>query len=429
MPRVSDHVFNNGTRLVVVPRSDQDLVTVTMHLMSGSAHDVNTGATSFAAELLTRGTERLTAEEFDELVEYHGCTIRSAAQKTSVTLQGLGLVEQLGHVISLMAECVTTPRFDARELEVVRGRWMSELEINQRDPDWLASQASNKVCYANHPYARRNRGSAADMANITTDKIRAAHERLLASQRTIIIAGPVELPAVLPMLEPFIHALPQASFDAGLPQAHMRERTAVVAKNPGAVQSAFRISLPCVPYSHPDFSGLQLVANVLGGYTLARLFMVLREQKGYTYGAYAVPVVRQHAQTVDVVTSVGNTYTADTLATIADEVRRIASQLIPAEELDDARQQLLGSFARTNETPQQTASLIWQTIHHNLPLDYHERHVQRLQMFQPEDLLLIQQRYFDADRWAIGCSGVPDVLLPVVEQYADAVEHWDPLAD
>jgi predicted Zn-dependent peptidase len=263
------------------------------------------------------------------------------------------------------------------------------------------------------------------MQGMTRDKVVAAHQRLVRSDRVVIIAGPVQVEDMPAKLKPLASGLPAPSFNNWLPQAHARERAAVVGANAEAVQTAFRISLPCVAYDHPDFSAVQLVTNLLGGFSLARLFSILREEKGYTYGAYAQPSVRPHAQTIDLVTSVGNEHTADTVRILAEQVQRMGSELIPADELEDARQQLLGSFARTNETPQQTASLVWQTIQHGLPLDYFERHVSRLQSYRPEELLSVQQRYFDVNRWAVGCSGLPEVLQPALEPYVDSIEIWD----
>lgn len=426
MPPVEALHLADGTPVYIIPNAHEDLVTLTICMQSGAAHDQHVGATAFAAALLTRGTKNKSVEELDEAIEYRGCSIKAHGERTVVRLSALGLVEHLEFLVDTIGECLSEPRFDPDELETLRGQWISELSINLHDPDWLAGQASNRVCYDNHPYALSRTGSAAEMSAMTLDLIVQAYHRIIESERVIIVAGPVTS-SVTSLLSKLTSRLPKPSFNAHLPQAHARERQAVIAPNPEAVQSAFRIGLPAVGYDHPDFSAMQLVTNVLGGYTLARLFSVLREQKGYTYGAYAVPSIRKHARNIDVVTSVGNEYTEDTVLTIKTEIERIATELIPEDELEFARQQILGAFARSNETPQQTAALVWNMVQFDLPMDYYERHVVKLQSYRPEELRLIQQRYFDVQRWAIGCSGVESVLRQALNDTVTDIETWSPL--
>lgn len=429
MPRTEALELADGTPVYLIPNADAELISFTVYLRSGAAHDSTVGATAFAAELLTRGTQQKKVEELDEAIESRGCSIRASGGQTSMHISAFGLAEHLDFMIDVVSECLSQPRFDSDELETVRGRWMSEMSINMRDPDWLAGQASNMVCYPNHPYRNSRQGMISQMAAITREQMVEAYNRLLQSERAVVIAGPVDVATVSKRFSLLTTGLPKPSFDSYLPQAHALERSAVIAPNPEAVQSAFRIALPAVGYNHPDFSALQLVTNVLGGYTLARLFSILREQKGYTYGAYSVPSIRRHAQTIDVVTSVGNEYTADTVVTLHGEIQRLANEAIADEELEFARQQILGSFARSNETPQQTASLVWNLVQYGLPADYYERHVRKLQMFRPEELRLVQQRYFDVNRWSVGCSGKEDLLRAALADYVSDIDTWSPTTD
>lgn len=428
VPNVISTTLADGTPLHVIPKADEDLVTIGLYLSSGSAHDIDHGATAFTAALLTRGTSSLTADEFAEAVESLGCSVRASADRTTTTMNALGMADQFDQLVAFMRDCLLEPRFDTQELETLRGRWISELLMDRVDPDWQAGQAMNRLCYPGHPYLTPRRGYMADIEQMSIEKVRTAHQRLLRSPRCVIVAGPVDPDVVNKTLSSILGDLPAPSFDPSLPQARMTERAGCIAINPDAVQTAIRIALPCVSYDHPDYPAIQLITNVLGGYTLARLFAVLREQKGYTYGAYAMNNVKLHARSTDIITSVGNNFTADTVATIEEEVRRIAQQRIDDEELENARQYLLGTFARTNETPQQTASLLWTTINHNLPRDYFSRLIERVQMYRPEELMLAQERYFDISRWSIAASGQPEVVREAIQGHVDSIETWDPLA-
>lgn len=429
LPPVQEHRLSDGTPVYVIPRENQDVATLWVRFGSGNAHDTCAGATPFAVQLLTRGTAQRTPEEWDDAVESLGCRVTSGSTATTTTVTGMGLAEHLPTVISLMAECIRTPRFDDTEFETLRGQWISTLTINLHDPDWLASEASSRVCFPDHPYYQIVLGNAEYIRGISISQIREAYTRIIRSSRSIYIAGPVGITEMLPQLEQIVAGLPVPDFENALPQAHQKSGVALIAINAEATQSVLRISLPSIGYNHPDYAALQLVCNVLGGYSLARLFTILREEKGYTYGAYAFPRVLPHSATIEIVTSVGNEYTADTVGTLATELRRLSTELIDAEELENAKQQLLGAFARDNETPQQTTGLVMTMVNNGLPMDHYTRHVAKLQMLRPEHLLPVQQRYFDVARWTFGCSGKPEVLRPALEHYVASVEEWDPQSE
>lgn len=421
-PDVNETVLGDGTPLYVVGKQGEDVVTFSIYHRSGSAHDVLSGATSFAAEMLTRGTLNRTAEEFDEMVEGLGSSIRSTCDRDTSTVHGVSLKEHFEATARLAAECLLRPAFGDRELNTMRQQFITEARIDEKDPEWLATQASNRVCYRGHPYERRRRGTIQDMSSMTQPDLISAHQRILSAPRCIIVAGSVSADEVRSMFNELLGRLPTVNFDPALSQAQLSENSGCMAINAEAVQTAFRISMPGVPLSHADYPAIQLITGTLGGYTLARLFSVLREQKGYTYGAYAMSSVRPWSQTIDVVTSVGNEFTADTLQTIADEVSRIASERIASDELENTRQYILGTFARTNETPQQTAGLLWTTLLHGLPRDYFQELIANLQKLTPDDLLPVPMRYFDTSRWAIGASGIEDVVLPALKMHVHDVE-------
>ncbi|MBK7413530.1 MAG: insulinase family protein [Ignavibacteria bacterium] len=424
VPPIHHRTLRNGTPVHVITSPNEDLVTITFAMRTGSRHDGVPGETSVAAQMLNRGTERLDALAFAEEVERRGCNLRTIADSDACSVQGSGLAEWFDDLVALSAECLLTPRFDNTELDKLRQRLIADMMVDLVDVEWLAARACASRAYDGHPYARPRNGNPSTLRTLTTDILRAAHQRMLAAPRHIIVAGPIDADVAVAKLDAAFGGLPTPGQLIDTPRATMRARAGVMAIKDDAVQSAFRIALPCVSFDHPDYASLQLITSVLGGYTLARLFMKLREEKGYTYGAYAFSDVRPRGAITGIVTSVGNDFTADTMSVITDEVRRIGTELISADELENSRQQILGTFARSNETPQQTASLVWTMVQHDLPMDFFEQHIARLQKLTSEEMLQVQGRYFSTDEWVVGLSGREDVIRPVFDGLVDSVEEW-----
>ena len=421
--------LSDGTAVHVIQNTNKDLVTVQLYMNVGSAHDVVRGAHAFAAQLMVNGAGDMSSEEFNLAVESLGCSINSSCDRTVTTVTGMGMADNFDPMVALMGDVVLRPRFDQSEIDTLRGRWINEMQIDHRDVDWLANQACNRVTYGEHPGRHPVRGSITQMRSLTRADIIDAHQRAIRSPRTIIVAGPLSPSEIVQHLESTLAGLPEASFNSILPRAHVVERTACIAPCPDTMQTAFRITMPGLPYDHPDYPALELTSHVLGGYSLARLFGILREEKGYTYGAYAATAVRQYSCTNDILTDVGNDHTADTVATIVEVLQQFSSELIDIDELENARQNLIGIFAQYMETPQQAASFLWKIIRDGLPSDYFSKLVHRIQMYQPEDLLSVQQRWYNVKRWAIGASGDPDIIVPAIRDHVDRYEIWDPITE
>ncbi len=426
LPPIHTRVLSNGTPVSIIAAPNEDLVTITVGIRTGARHDVIPGETSVTAQMLNRGTERRTAAEFAEEVERRGCSLRTLADADACSVQASGLIEWFDDLVALAAEALTSPRFDARELDVLRERIIADILVDLVDVEWLALRACAQGAYGSHPYGRPRNGNPTTLRTLTPDTLRGVHTRILDAPRHIIVAGPVDPDVILPVLEAGFGGLPRATASADTNRAEARPGVGIIAGKDDAVQSAFRIALPCVPFDHPDSASVQLLTGVLGGYTLARLFTILREEKGYTYGAYAFNEVRPMGGLTGILTSVGNEFTLDTMRVIAHEVDRIGSERINDEEFENARQQILGTFARSNETPQQTASLVWTTIQHDLPSDFFAQHIARLQALTPDDVRDVQRRIFSTDAWVVGIAGQPDLVREAITPYVRTIEVWNP---
>lgn len=425
MPRIDRGELSNGTPVYVVPSSNKDILTITLAIGHGSTRDIVPGDTSMTMQMLTLGTSSLDAAAFAEEVESRGCWLRASTSHDSSSLQVTGLGEWFDDAARLMADCIRQPRFDAEELEKLRTRTLADIMIDRKDVDWLAARAAGQGAYGNHPYACSKDGTPQSLAGITDDHLRSVHASVLRARRSVIVAGPITLERALPVLEELFGPLPASETSEQPALLTMGSNVAVIADNDEAVQTAFRIVLPSVSMHHPDYPAVQLLTTVFGGYSLARLFTILREEKGYTYGAYASPHSRQLDSSIIISTSVGNEFTADTIATIASEVQRMGSELIPDEELENARQYILGSFARSCETPQQTAYLLYTLLQFNLPFDHYERYIRRVQELTPADLLEVQRRIYDRTRWVVGAAGVASEITSAIASFAEQVRPWN----
>lgn len=424
-PQVDRVDLANGTTVYLIPRPDDDIVTLSIGIATGSVHDEIVGETAFTAELLSRGTTKLSPEDFAEAVESRGCSVRSSADRDGTSIVGVGLGEYVDDLVDLTVDACCEPLFDSFEIDRHRQRRLADYTVNISDPDYLANRAASTAIYAGNGYEHPRDGTITSLPLLNTDVLRRVHQRMMAAPRFVIAAGAFDRDRMLSKLETTLGTLPTPTFDPTVPQSRRRERTAIIAPKDDAVQSVIRIGLPCVGLAHEAYPAVQLLTEVLGGYQLARLFTVLRETKGYTYGAYAYNDVRKFGSSTIITTSVGNDFSVDTIATIVEEVDKLRNVDIDADELFNARQALLGQFARSGETPQQTAGLV-ATIHqHGLRDDYFTRLVDQLQRLENDEFRAVREQIFDSTTMAIAVSGREDVVRSAVANFVDTVELFN----
>jgi len=421
------HSLSNGTGIHLLPSDAEDIVTISVGIHAGAVYDNVEGETSFAAQMLSLGTSTYTADELAVEVERRGCSLSSSASRDAVNISAVGLREHGEWLAGIVAECLLRPRFDAEEVETQRGRRLADLEMSLADPEWLAAHALLAVVYPNHPYSRSRDGSAEAIRNIELQTLTDVHSRLVTAPRDVVVAGGFDTSAMLKAISKAFADAPHVVELAPIPIVHPMPSTAYIVDRPDSVQTVLRVSMPSVGLHSSHLAAQNLAIALFGGYTLARLFSILREEKGYTYGAYASNEVRRYGQSLVVYTSVGNSFTEDTMNVIAREVGRMRDFDATDVEIHQARQFVLGHFARSSETPQQAASLAWTILQHGLADDHYTRYVEALQNVSREDLERVSASLFNPETWSIAAVGVADVVLPALQPHAADAYHWNPV--
>jgi hypothetical protein len=167
-----------------------------------------------------------------------------------------------------------------------------------------------------------------------------------------------------------------------------------------------------------------LATSILGGGSLGRLFLNLREDKAYTYGAYASagtdPLVANFSATAEV----RNAVTDSAIAEILSEIRKMQEELVPAQELQNAKNYLSGNFGLSLENPQTIARFAINTARYNLPKDYYQNYLKTLNALTAEDLQTIAKKYYALDNTNIMVVGKASEIASGLEAFG-AVQYYD----
>jgi predicted Zn-dependent peptidase len=164
--------------------------------------------------------------------------------------------------------------------------------------------------------------------------------------------------------------------------------------------------------------------QVLGGGASARLFLNLREDKGYTYGAYSGFTAAKYRGVFRANTEVQTKVTKDSMDELIYEFKRIRDEKTPDDEFDRAKRTIVGGFAMQLESPQSLlANIITQKIY-NLPADYWDAYPQKIAAVTADDVQRVARKYLDLAKLQIVAVGDAKQIADMMKQFG-GVELYD----
>ncbi len=186
---------------------------------------------------------------------------------------------------------------------------------------------------------------------------------------------------------------------------------------PNSVQTSLMMGNISIDRRDPDYIPMIVMNQVLGGGAAARLFINLREEKGYTYGAYSNFTALKYPGPWLVYADVRTEVTDGAMTEFVKEIQRIGAQRVPESELEDAKRSLVASFALGLEEPSTALNYaIIQKIY-GYPSDYWDNYAARVMAVTGDDVLRVAKKYVDSATMQIVAVGDASKIKTVMEKY------------
>jgi zinc protease len=407
--------------LLLVENHEQPSLTVSLSFRAGSAYDPagKEGLSELVAELLTKGTPTRDAEQIAATIEGVGGSLAASSGDDFLTISADVLSDHADLAFGLLGDAVRHATYPDKELELARTRALSSLEVELSQPDALASRAFSKEIYGRHPYGRAT--SAASYKAITHDDVvKFAGQRLRPAGALLVVAGDITLEQARHLADSTFGnwrgAPPPTPAQPAVPTK--KSTDILLVDRPGSSQSNIVMGNTTFPPTDTGYYAARVASHVLGGGTDSRLFMILREQKSWTYGSYAA-LRRNRGIGNWEATFQGRTEVTDSaLAEMLHQVDRIRTEVIPDSELNAAKGFLVGSFPLTIETPRQIASVVTTARLLGLGPDYLQRYRQRLAAVSGRRSRAAAQRVFRRDALTIVVVGDAKSLYDKLKKIA-----------
>jgi zinc protease len=424
LPSVQRASLPNGLTVQVVEMHAVPVVRATLLIPGGARLDgARPGLATFTASMLTEGAGTRDAFALAAETEFLGASLRSSASWDATIIALSAPKRTFAQGMELLADVLLRPTFRVADITRQRDLRLASI-LQQRDqPAAVAGAVFTKLVFpAGHPYHGSIGGDSASTAGLDSATVRNYWTRA-ASPRgaTLIVTGDITLAEAKALASTALGGwtVPARPFTVTPPAALAtppRPATRIIlVDKPGAAQSVINIGAPGVPRSSPDYAAIQLMNTILGGSFSSRLNDILREEKGYTYGARSSyswrPVPGPFLASAAVRTNV----TDSSLAIFFRELERIRDTPVSASELDRARNYLvlgsLGDFETTGDVASELASL--NTF--GLPLATIPRELDAVKKLTVSDVQQAARRYIDPAHLTVVIVGDIAKIRPGIE--------------
>jgi zinc protease len=385
-PPFQQVVLPNGMNLLVVENHEQPVVSVNLSFRAGSLYDPagKEGTAELVAQLLTKGTPSRTADQIAATIEGVGGSLSASSGEDFLTVSTGVLSDHADLAFDLLGDVVRRATFPTDEVELARTQALSALALALSQPENVADRFFRGDIYGRHPYGR-SPGDASYRAITQSDITRFAATRVRPGGALLVIAGDVTLARARALaLKTFAGWTGTPAVVATPPTPPVRGATDILlVHRPGSVQANVQIGNTTYPPTDSGYYGARVATQVLGGGADARLFLILREQKSWTYGSYA-GLSRRRGLGYWEATFEGRTEVADSaLVEMLHQIDRMRTELVPDSEIANAKGFLVGSFPLSIETPEQIASAVSNAILLGLGQDYVRLYRERLAAVTP----------------------------------------------
>jgi predicted Zn-dependent peptidase len=431
LPRAEEASLPNGLRVLLLRSTKVPTFNMQMVVLSGGLSDKPDfrGVSGFTATLLREGTAKRSSKDIAEQIDSLGATLNASSGLSSMitTVSTAGLVENFDQTLDLFADVIRNPTFPEAEINKYRARILPQLQFQRSSPQFLALEQFNRAIYGTGHPASLVSPPAESIKKVTSKDLAEFHSTYYRPNNAILaIVGDVTLKEVMPKLEKAFGDWQKADVPATKIPAVPEQSGAKIflIDRPGSVQTVLRLGTLGIERTSPDYFAVLLADAVLGGGPQARLFLNLREDKGYTYGAYSSFGGTRFRGTWVSNAEVRTDVTEGAMKEFMFELNRLRDHPVPAEELENAKRSIIGGFALSLEQPQSLLQNIITQKLYNLPADYWDTYPQKVAAITAADVQSVAKKYIDMGHLQVVAVGDAAKAREVLSKYGK-VEVYD----
>ncbi len=429
LPKGQEATLPNGLRVILLESHRVPTFSMQMVVLSGGLSDPADyhGLSSFTAALLREGTKTRKSKDIAEQADTLGSTLTATSGLSSftTTINTSGLIENLDPALDLFADVILNPTFPQEEIDKYKARQMQQQQFQRSLPQFLAQERFQRAIYGDHP-AGMITPPMDSIRKIKSEDLAAFHAKYYRPNNAMLaIVGDVTMKELMPKLTKAFGGWEKGDVPAtSIPTAPAPGAALIQLINrPGSVQTVLQLGSLGIERTNPDYFAVNVMNQILGAGPQSRLFMNLREDKGYTYGAYSNFGGSKYRGTVNASSEVRTDVTEGAMKEFMYELNRIRDEKVSATELDNAKRAIIGSFALSLEQPTSLLNnLVIQRLY-DMPADYWDTYPAKVMAVTDADVQRVAQKYIDIGHLQVVAVGDASKTRSIMAKYGTVQEY------
>jgi zinc protease len=395
----------NGMKVSGIEQNEIPTVNFSLVIEGGHLLDdpSKNGVANLMTDIMMEGTETKTPQELEEEIELLGASINMFTSNESITIRGNTLVRNFDKTMKLVEEILLQPRWDEEEFALIKTRTINQIKRSEANPNAVASRVYNKILYGeDHIFSLPTSGTETSVAAITMDDLKDYYNNYFSpSVSSFQIVGKIDQSSAMQSLNGL--ELNWAAKDVTIPEfpiVNNRDKTSLYFVDiPDAKQSVINIGYISMPRTDADFYPVEVMNYKLGGSFSGNVNLILREEKGYTYGARTGFSGSKVPGKFTASSSVRTNTTGESVQIFKDQITAYKDG-ISEEDLTFTKNALIKSNARRFETQFNLLGMLQEMSEYNLPANYIEKEEQVISDMTLEIHKALANKYLDESKMA-----------------------------
>jgi len=431
LPKPVEATLANGLTVLILEDHRAPFVNVALHIGGAGAlfePASEPGLASATAQMLREGTQTRSSIQIAEEIDRLGAALAAGASFGSpdAVVSASGLSDNFDQWFAVALDVLFHPSFPVEELGKLKQRLRAQLREQRSSSGFLLEERFYGAVYGDHP-AAHVAPTLASVDALNRDALLEWHRERYAPQNALLgIAGDVRAPDLIARLEKQLGSWKPTAAQEVWPRDPVAatEHRVFLVNRPNSVQTTLALGNIAIDRRSPDYPAMVVMNHVIGGGASSRLFLNLREEKGYTYGVYSDFSALKYPGPWRAGGNLRTEVTEGALTEFFHEIRRIRDEKVPAAELEASKRSIVASFALSLEQPARVLGFAITRKHYDLPTDYWETYPEKIMAVTAEDAERVARKYLDPNTLQLVAVGDAERIKGILEPYGK-VEVFD----
>jgi len=424
-------IFNmpNGMTVLVVENHKIPKVRAVLNIDAGPIKEGSkAGVTDLMGEMLGEGTTTMTKDKFDESVDLIGADVTLSASGGSAS----ALTRYFDKAFMLMADALKNPSFPGESFKKIQSQTITALKQNEKKASTIAERVNSALNYGKQT-ALGEFTTEESIKGLTLNDIKEAYKNYITPSRSYLtFVGDITPAAAKVLAEKAFEKWTGTKLTLPtIADVQNPDKTEIdFVDVPTAVQAELRVgNLVTNPLNGSDYHALVLANYILGGGAESKLFMNIREKRGFAYDAHSSLGNGRFQSLFTAITQVRTDKADSAVAELVSQILNMRDGKITDEELAGAKAVYNGLFALRMENPAITATYASNILINNLPKDFYRTYLQKINSITKEDIVRVSKNFFNETNSRIVIVGNGSKIIPNLGRLGYPIKKYDRFAE